>query len=276
MQQYLEKTRLGSTLDTLGLRLLVLACCVLWFIFLWGVTLAALIAGTAFFLLVSLAIRLGKQKTLVHREQALRQRIGGELAVSALPLSPPRQAHFEASLWLTLAYPLHLDRITEDGVLCKLGEETLLVRCLNRHDSIPVSAQDIIDAQRACLRYQADRCVLCAAASLSAPARAQLGQAEPPVKVVGKDRLIRLAGAAAPVTDRQLVELGARKKRSAGVRVWLDHILAPHRSRRYLLYGAGLLLLYFITRLPYYPVPAVICLSLALLSRLRRAKQDAL
>lgn len=276
MQQYLEKTRLGSALDTVSLRLLIFFCCVLWFVYLWGVTLAALIAGAAFFLLVNMAVRLGKRKTVKRREQALRQRIGGELAVSALPLAPIRQAHFEAALWLTLAHPLSLERITEEGVLCKLKGELLLVRCLNRHDSLPVSAQDIVDAQRACLKHKAARCVLCAAGSLSNAARAQLGQAEPPVKVVGKDRLIRLAGAASPVTDRQLVDLGARKKRSVGLQVWLDHILAPHRSRRYLLYGMGLLLLYYITRLPYYPVPAAICLSLALLSKLRRAKEDTI
>lgn len=276
MQQYLEKTRLGGTLDSLGLRLLILSCCVLWFVFLWGVTLAALLAGIAFFLLVSLAIRLGKRKTVARREQALRERIGGEMALDALPLTPPRQAHFQASLWLTLAHPLRLERITEDGVLCRLEGELVLVRCLNRHQSIPVSAQDIIEAQRACLSHDAVRCVLCTASPLNSAAQTQLGLAEPPVKVVGKERLIRLAGAASPVTDEQLVALGARKKRHVAISTWLNHILAPHRSRRYFWYGMGLLLLYYITRLPYYPVPGVLCLSLALLSKIRHAKEDTI
>ena len=276
MQQYLEKTRLGGTLDSLGLRLLILICCVLWFVFLWGVTLAALLAGIAFFLLVSLAIRLGKRKTVARREQALRQRIGGEMALDALPLTPPRQAHFQASLWLTLAHPLRLERITEDGVLCRLEGEPILVRCLNHHPSIPVSAQDIIEAQRACLSHNAIRCVLCTASPLNSAAQTQLGLADPPVKVVGKERLIRLAGAASPVTDEQLVALGARKKRHAGIQTWLNHILAPHRSRRYFWYGMGLLLLYYITRLPYYPVPGVLCLSLALLSKIRHTKEDTI
>ncbi len=276
MQQYLEKTRLGGTLDSLGLRFVIFICCILWFVFLWGVTLAALLAGVAFFLLVSLAIRLGKRKTVARREQALRQRIGGEMAVEALPLAPPRQAHFQASLWLTLAHPIRLERITEDGVLCLLDGEIVLVRCLNRHASIPVSAQDIIEAQRACINHSAVRCVLCAASPLSGAAQTQLGHAEPPVKVVGKERLIRLAGAASPVTDDQLVALGARKKHHVTLAVWLNHILAPHRSRRYLWYGMGLLALYWITRLPYYPVPAVLCLSLALLSKLRHAKEDVI
>lgn len=276
MQQYLEKTRLGGTLDSIGLRLLILVSCVLWFVFLWGVTMAALFAGIAFYLLVSLAIRLGKRKTVARREEALRQRIGGEMALEALPLTPPRQAHFQAALWLTLAHPLRLERITEDGVLCRLEKDTVLVRCINRHPSIQISAQDIIEAQRAALHHNAGRCVLCTASPLNSAARAQLGLAEPPVKIVGKERLTRLAGAAAPVTDDQLVALGARKRRHAGIGVWLNHILAPHRSRRYFWYGIGLLLLYLITRLPYYPVPAVLCLSLALLSKLRRAKEDAI
>ncbi len=276
MQQYLEKTRLGGTLDSIGLRLLILICCVLWFVFLWGVTLAALFAGIAFYMLVSLAIRLGKRKTVARREEALRQRIGGEMALEALPLTPPRQAHFQAALWLTLAHPLRLERITEEGVLCRLENDTVLVRCINLHPSVQISAQDIIEAQRAALHHNADRCVLCTASTLNNAARAQLGLAEPPVKIVGKERLARLAGAAAPVTDDQLVALGARKRRHVGIGVWLNHILAPHRSRRYFWYGIGLLLLYLITRLPYYPVPAVLCLSLALLSKIRRAKEDTI
>lgn len=276
MQQYLEKTRLGGTLDTIGFRLLILISCILWFVFLWGVTLAALFAGIAFYLLVNLAIRLGKRKTVARREEALRQRIGGEMALEALPLTPPRQAHFQAALWLTLAHPLRLERITEDGVLCRLENDMVLVRCINQHPSIQISAQDIIEAQRAAINHNAARCVLCTASPLSSAARAQLGLAEPPVKIVGKDRLVRLAGAASPVTDAQLVALGARKRRHVGIGVWLNHILAPHRSRRYFWYGIGLLLLYLITRLPYYPVPAVLCLCLALLTKVRHAKEDSI
>ncbi len=276
MQQYLEKTRLGGALDTLGLRLLILICCILWFVFLWGLTLPALLAGAAFSMLVNLAIYLGRKKTVAHRERELRQRIGGELALEALPLSPPRQAHFQAALWLTLAHPLRLERITDEGVLCLLNDELVLVRCLNRHASLPVTAQDIIDAQRATITHKATRCVLCTASPLQSAAQGALGNASPPVKIVGKDRLIRLAGAAAPVTDEQLIALGARKKRHVGLDVWLNHILAPHRTRRYLLYGIGLLLLYYITRLPYYPVPAVLCLCLSLLSKLRHAKEDSI
>jgi hypothetical protein len=152
----------------------------------------------------------------------------------------------------------------------------VLVRCLNRHASLPVTAQDIIDAQRAAITHKAARCVLCTASPLQSAAQTAIGSASPPVKVVGKDRLIRLAGAAAPVTDEQLIALGARKKRHVGLDVWLNHILAPHRSRRYFLYGAGLLLLYYITRLPYYPVPGVLCLCLSLLSKLRHAKEDSI
>jgi len=274
MQQYLEKTRLGGTLDAIGLRLLILASCVLWFVFLWGLTLAALFAGIAFYLLVNLAIRLGKRKTVARREEALRQRIGGELALEALPLTPPRQAHFQAALWLTLAYPLRLERITEDGVLCRLENDMVLVRCINQHPSIQITAQDIIEAQRAAMNHNAGRCVLCTASSLNNAARSQLGLAEPPVRIIGKERLTRLAGAAAPVTDNQLIVLGERKRRHVGIGVWLDHILSPHRSRRYLWYGIGLLLLYLITRLPYYPVPAVLCMCLALLSKLRHTKED--
>ncbi len=276
MQQYIEKTRLGGTLDTVGLRLLILLCCMLWFIYLWGVTLPALLAGIAFYMLVSLAIRLGKRKTVARREEALRQRIGGELALEALPLAPQRHAHFQAALWLTLAHPLRLERITEEGVLCRLEDDMVLVRCISRHQSIPVTAQDIMEAQRAAAQLNAARCVLCTAASLNSAAQTQIGQAEPPVKIVGKERLIRLAGAASPVTDQQLIELGARKKRHIGINVWLNHILAPHRSRRYFWYGVGLLLLYYITKLPYYPVPGVICLCLALLSKVRHAKEDSI
>ncbi len=276
MQQYMEKTRLGGTLDALGLRLLIIIFCILWFIWLWGVTLPAIVAGIAFSALVGLAIRLGKKRTVTRREQELRQRIGGEIAVEELPLSPERQTHFQAALWLTLAHPLRMERITNDGVLCRLEEELVLVRCISRHSSVPVTVQDVIEGQRACILHRAQKCVLCTTSPLQGAIHTYIGQTNPPVKVVSRDRMIRLAGIAAPATDAQLVALGSRKRRQADWRTWLNHILSPHRSRRYLLYGMGLLAMYLITRLAYYPVPAAICLSLSVLSKLRPQKEDTL
>ena len=74
---------------------------------------------------------------------------------------------------------------------------------------------------------------------------------------------MRLAGACHPAEDAQLAELGQRKRIKADRRAWARHILARHRTRRYVIYGLGLWGMYVWTGLPYYPVPATVLLCLA-------------
>lgn len=276
MEQYLKKTRIAGLLDGIGLKIAVFVFADLWFIILWGVTWPAIGAGAALGIMVLLAIRLGKKRTVDTREQLLRQRIGGELAMEALLMADPRKAHFEAALWLSVRYPVQLTRAHDEGVICALGKEKLLVCCLNHHPSDKISCGDLVACQKAGKRLETDRVAACCTAPLTQEANRYAQESQPPVRIIQREQLIRLAGAAAPATDQQLVDLGKRAKRKGSRKEWVKHVLSPHRSRRYLWYGLGLMVMAYFTRLPYYPVPGVICLCLAVLSKCYKQGEEPL
>lgn len=276
MEQYLQKTRLAGFLDGLGLKFMVFVFCNLWFILLWGVTWPAVLAGMSLGIMVLLAIRLGKKRTVDTREKQLRQRIGGELAMEALLMAAPRKAHFQGALWLSVQYPLQLVQAKNEGVICTLEKEKLLVCCLNHHPSDKVSCGDIILCKKAGEQLQTNRVIICCTADPTQDATRYAQDSRPPVRIISKEQLMRLAGVASPATDAQLVKLGQRRKRKASRKEWIGHILSPHRTRRYFLYGLGLMVMAYVTKLTYYPVPGVICICLGVLSRCYKQEEEPL
>lgn len=211
-------------------------------------------------------LHLGQKRTVARRETALRRRIGGEMALEAILTAPARKAQFQAALWLCQGYPgLEMLRTSDRGVLCRYEKETLLVSLIPAHPSETIGCGPLLALQRQ--MQGADRAVALLTAPASRQAQQYAAQARPPLRLIPRETLCRLAGRCSPATDEQLAALGRRRREKANRQVWLRHILAPHRTRRYLLYGLGMLALYGITRLPYYPVPGTILLSLAILSR---------
>ncbi len=261
MEQYLQRTQFSTLMDTVGKHLLMLGLGLGWFILQWGVRLPALTAGLALYGMLLLLRRATQDKRLKQREQRLRARIGGEMTLERLLLEPPNHAHFEVVMLLSQKYPLTLLRATDEGVLCSYHRDTLLVSFLQRPGKEQVSAQDVLGAQRAVRAHNATRAVLCVPCGISANAQSQ-ANAQPPVHIMPRSMLIALAGAASPVTDQQLVALGQRRRARIPAGVWLRHIVTPARAPRYALYGVLLLGMYLITRLPYYPIPALICIVL--------------
>lgn len=126
MERYLSRSPQAGWLDAVGLRLGILAGCEVWFFALWGVGLPAILAGGALAAMIFLALRLLKKRRVVRKEQALRRRIGGELALEELLLAPAKKAHFQVALLVSAKWPVVLLRVTEDGMLCRYGTETLL------------------------------------------------------------------------------------------------------------------------------------------------------
>jgi len=253
-------------MDRLGLRAAILILSLLWFTALWGLTLPALIAALAMALMGCVLLRLGQNKTTARREAALRRRLGGEMALEAILTAPPRKAQFQAALWLTSGYPeLQMQKATGEGVFCRYHHETLLVALIPVHPSEKTGCSPLIDLQR---RLDiAHRAVALLTAPASKEAQQYAASTVPPIRLISRETLLRLAGACEPATDEQLASLGRRRRQKADRQVWLRHILSPHRTRRYLLYGVGLMALYFFTRLPYYPVPGVTLICLAFLSQ---------
>ena len=276
MEQYLRKKRLGSWLDGAALRLLIMLVGIGWFVYLWGTGLPALLAGLALGMLGQMLLTRWRQSTLNRREEALRRRLGAELMLEDMLLSPARQAHFQAALLLGEKYPLEMLRVTDEGMLCRSGEETLLITCLRMPSESELSAGDLAACQRACREQDAARGVICPLGKVNAKilARAEMGRI--PLRIIRREELLSLAGQCSPATDEQLVALGQRRRRPDNASSAMQVILRREKAGRYMLYGVTLMTLYIITGVRFYPVPGALCMTLAALCRCTRAQRGLL
>ncbi len=279
MEDYLHHRRLRSFIDGAGSMAALLAAGILWFVWLWGATVPALLAGVALGVLLRRAVTEYRRRTLTSREAALRRRLGGELLLEEMLLAPPRQAHFQAALLLGERYPLTMTRVTEDGMLCQSGGDVVLVRCLPVPETVEAGVMDVLACQRACRRQGAARGVLCVTGRVGAKAEAAGEDGLVPVRLIRRETLLTLAGRACPATDAQLVALGKRRRRSRlpdALRALTRRTLAPEKAERYMLYGLALMLLYVVTGLAYYPLPGALCLTLSIACRVKRYPPETL
>jgi hypothetical protein len=130
-----------------------------------------------------------------------------------------------------------------------------------------VTVQQIIDVHKECMAHRASRCVICLTAPLSREGKAYAETAKPEIKLVPREEMIRLAGHASPATDEELSGMAKKGQRHAGWKRWVELVLSPGRAKGYFVYGLGLAMLYLVTGLWYYSIPAVVCLALCVLSR---------
>lgn len=262
-------------LDSLGLRLVLTALSLGWFTWLWGVGVPALLAGLALSVMLQLALRRGRTRLVEKRETALRQRLGGEMVLEDLLYCPEHQAHFRCALLLGQRYPLTMLRVAEGGILCRQARETLLVMCLPLPPDEEASATMLLSLARRVRESGADRGVVCVTGKIGRGAQTFAETAPVKLRLIDRQALLTLAGRASPATDGQLVALGRRRQRMP-LAATASAVLQPDKARRFLACGLGLTLMYLITRLKWYPIPALACLTLAALCRLRKAPPDAL
>lgn len=267
MEQYLRRSRLGSAMDDLGLRAVIALAAVLWFVYLWGLGMPAILAGLALGLMGQMALTRYRRRTVSHRETALRQRLGGEMLLEDMLLSSARQAHFQAAMLLGQKHQLTMLRVTEEGILCRYGEETLLIACLRMTAEGAATPDALLPCLRACREYGAQRCVACVMGKCPVATQAWAEESKIPLRLISREELLLLAGQASPATDDQLVVLGKRKNRHDGWKYLQSRILRRDKAKRYMLYGTMLLMVYVLTGLPYYPLPGLACLVLAVGSR---------
>ena len=275
MQQYLRRGRLSALMDGLGLRAALALAAVGWFVYLWGLTVPALLAGGALAVMGEMALTRGRRQRVARREAALRRRLGGEMMLEEMLLAPRKQAHFQAALLLGLRYPLTMERVTEEGMLCLSGGERLLISCVALPEACEAGQGAVADIQRACRYHGAARGVACVTGRVSEKTVAWAAQGVVPVRIIRRETLAALAGQAHPATDAELVELGKRKKRLAPGGL-MQTALRREKAKTYMLYGLGLTLLYVVTGLWYYPVPGLACLVLSVVCRCRRADEEKL
>lgn len=257
----------------MGLRLTIMLLGIGWFVYLWGLGAPALLAGCALGILGQLAMNQYRRRTVDKREHALRCRLGGEMMLEEMLLAPPRQAHFQTALLLGEKWPLTMERVTDDGMLCLQNGQRLLISCLPLPEDCEAGMAAVAALRRACRQHGAARGVLCVTGKISGKTEAWAAEGRIPVRIIRRDVLVKLAGSVSPATDAQLVELGERKKRPAPAG---KIILRRDKAKTYLVYGTGLMLLYIITGLRYYPIPGAVCLALAVGCRLGRTEDDLL
>lgn len=276
MERYLRRNRLSETLDGLGVCALLYLLAVLWFTWLWGLSVPSLLAGAALGTLLWTGRLQWRKRTVARREKALRSRLGAELMLEAMLLAEPKEAHFRAALLLAERWPVTMQSVKEEGVLCRQGKETLLIQCVRMPEDGELSVGDLLSAQRAVKRLGAGRAVLCPLGKVSPKTAARAEAALVPLRIIRRETLLALAGQYAPATDEQLIELGRRKRRPTGQGSIARLVFRRDKARRYHLYGQLMLILYILTGVRLYAVPGMVCLTMAVMCRWGRPGAETL
>lgn len=266
MERYLRRNRLSEVMDGLGMGALLWGLGTLWFVWLWGMNVPSLLAGAALGTLLWTARSQWRRLTVQKREKTLRSRLGAELMLEAMLLAEEKEAHFRAALLLAEKWPITLQSVKSEGVLCRQGEETLLLRCVRIPPEGELSQGELLTAQRAVRRVQADRGVLCVLGKASPKILARAEEAIVPLRIIPRETLLALAGELSPATDEQLISLGQRRKRPAQGSL-RKLVFRREKARRYHLYGQTMLVLYILTGARIYAVPGMVCLTMATLCR---------
>ncbi len=273
MERYLRRNRLSEVMDTLGMGVLLYALSALWFVWLWGLNVPSLLAGAALGTLLWTARIQWRGHHVARREKVLRSRLGAELMLESMLLAEAKEAHFRAALLLAERWPIVMHSVKEEGVLCRQGEETLLIQCLRMPEDGELGMGDLLAAQRAVRRLKADRAVLCVLGKVNAKIAARAEEATVPLRIIRRETLLALAGQLSPATDEQLVELGKRKRRSAEQGSITRLIFRPDKAKRYQLYGLAMLILYILTGARLYAVPGMVCLTMAAVCRCGKGEE---
>lgn len=276
MEQFLRQRRLSELMDAAGMSVLIYALATIWFVWLWGLSVPALLAGAALGTLGQMGRVQYRRRTLARREKTLRSRIGGELLLEDMLLSPAENAHCQAAALLQSRWPLELVKADADGALCRLGTETLLIQCLRTPPEGEMSAGDLAAGQRAVRAAGADRGVLCALGGIPAKIAARAEQTAVPLRLVRRETLLTLAARQAPATDEQLVALGKRRRRPGGTGTAAALIFRRDKAARYFLYGLVMLGLYILSGAGLYAVTGMICLTMAVFCRRSTSGEEPL
>lgn len=275
MEQYLRRRRLADWADGAGALAAIYAGSALWFALLWGLGIPAVLAGAALGTLLAMARHLWRRQRVVRREAALRRNLGAELLLEELLLSTASQAHRRAAEMLGSRWRLQLQQVTQEGALCRLGEELLLVMYLRMPPGSALSAGDVVAAQRAVRQSGADRGVVCVPEKAPPAILARAEDGPVALRIVQRETLMALAGQMYPATDAQLIALGQRRRGRARGGV-LALVFRRDKARRYFCYGLAMTLLYLVMGVRVYAVAGLVCLTMAVLCRTGRTGAEAL
>lgn len=275
MEQYLRRKRLAAWADGLGMTAAIYFAAALCFVWLWGLGPPALLAGAALGTMLMMARSCLRRSRVARREQALRRRLGAEMLLEELLLEEADAAHRKAAELLASRWPLGQMEDTADGVLCRQGEEKLLILYLRMAAEASLSQGDLIAAQRAVRRQGAERGVVCVPGRTPPQILARAEETAVPLRIIRRETLLALAGRMYPATDAQLVALGQRRRSlmRGGV---LALVFLRDKARRYHAYGLMMTILYLLAGLRIYAVAGLTCLAMAVMCRTGRSGGEAL
>lgn len=240
------KNPIATALDRLAVRLFLFLACVAYFFFLWHSGVSSLLAGSALFILLLLTLMLLERRTLKRRDRALRERIGGAIALEELVMMPGGSASETVCRMLCDV----LDAEPLDNARMRYEEEVWLVRCAQCLPGSSAGEGDVLNAHRARIEAGADRCALASTGGFS-PAATRAGEwMDPPVRLIPGRQLAILAGRQHPASDEEIARHARRQRTPFSWRRIRALALSPVKLRRYLLCAFLLMLLYLLMDSP--------------------------
>ena len=237
------KNKAASMLDHLALRLLLFVLSVGYFFVLWRSPRESLVAGAALFALVMLTLALFERSTLSHRDRALRERIGGAIALEDLLLMPGSEACDTVCALLCDALGAQM----LGGARMRCEGQIWLVRCAQCMQGSRASEGDVLAAHRARREQGADQCVLCSTGGFSPSAARAAEWVDPPVRLISGAQLGALFGRFHPATDEEIARHARRARTPFSFARMKALALSPVKLKRYLLCSFLLLLFYLTT-----------------------------
>ena len=254
------KNPVATALDRTAVHIALLAACVAYFFVLWHSGVSSLIAGSALFILVLLSLTLLEKRTLRRRDRALRERIGGAIALDSLLMMPNAQACERVCTLLCDALeaePLGGARLRDAGAIW-------LVRCAQCLPGSSAGEGDVLSAHRARIETQAGRCALVSTGGFTPAATRASEWMDPPVRLIPGRQLALIAGRQHPATD-EVIARRVRWQRTPFSWLRIRALaLSPGKLRRYLLCAALLSMLYLLMDSPVSLVFALASFLLAM------------
>ena len=131
MQWYVPKTLFATVMDKLLRAGFALGLGTVWFFSLWGFCFSSLTAGMAFGILIWLCMRRYGKHFSRRKEQQIRQKIGGELALDRLLLKSNEEALDLLLQWLPR--PVIIKKKFTNGCIGEMEEQTVFVKLIVQH-----------------------------------------------------------------------------------------------------------------------------------------------
>lgn len=259
-----EKSPLAHTLDRLAFRIALLVVSLMLGYLLYLRPIPAFIGGSALYIVLLLSLFSVQRMHLRRKESALRQRLGGALALESLCLMEPAQAHAACVQILAQLSELSPEKNTADGALCRRDEKLLLIRCVLDAPGDATGCSAVLSALRARISAQADRVILCTTSHFDTRAISLAAQYDEEIRLIDAGLLRSVCGKMHPATDAQLAALSKRKRSPFSWPRLKIHIFSPGKEKRYLGYAFIMLILYLWTNRLYYLFPALLCFLLSL------------